>query len=168
MEETPVGIAGKNTGSVCIEIIGDFDEGKDVLSGEQRDSIVEVYALLCRRFSIEPRTDTVLYHTWFASKTCPGTNFFGGNSHGDAEREFYPDIREAIRSQISDMETLPSQTASVTDKAEDLADEFFTTVAIWNSNPGAQSDAPSFWERVAIVLGMVGVVGFLAWFYNFD
>ena len=91
---TPAGIKGKNTGYLCIENIGDFDN--DQMSDSQTESILYVTALLSMRFEFDISLDSVPYHTWYASyKSCPGERFFTGNE--DAEGVFYPAIRKEIK-----------------------------------------------------------------------
>lgn len=94
LETIPAGIKGANTGAVCIENIGNFDKGKDAMSTQQRASIVQVTKSILTKFRLTPNETTVLYHHWFdlntgkrilkegtgATKTCPGTAFFGGNT----------------------------------------------------------------------------------------
>lgn len=94
LDKVPAGIKGANTYGICIENIGNFDKGKDVMIMQQRDSIVLVTKALLKKFALAPSDQTVLYHHWFdlntgkrtlkegagATKTCPGTAFFGGNT----------------------------------------------------------------------------------------
>ena len=56
--------------------------------------IVHITQSLLQRFKLEANENTVVYHHWYdlntgkriieegtgATKTCPGTNFFGGNT----------------------------------------------------------------------------------------
>jgi uncharacterized protein YraI len=108
IEKTPACIEGFNTGCVCIEHLGNFDTGKDVMTAEHRASIILINAALCKRLGIIPTTDTVVYHHWYElgtgkrndgarnNKTCPGTNFFGGNKVQDATTNFIPLIEQAL------------------------------------------------------------------------
>ena len=91
----PAGIKGKNTGYICVENIGDFDN--DVMTEEQKDAILFVNAVMSIKFGYKISEETVLYHTWFASyKSCPGLNFFGGNTRESAIENFYPLIEKKI------------------------------------------------------------------------
>jgi hypothetical protein len=120
----PAGIFGANTGAVCIEHLGNFDRQHDQMTDEQKDCIVELNALLCKKFGLRPVPEQVVYHHWFDTsgsrftahqvnsgrvlsqrlqKTCPGTNFFSdGNSMGNtivsAQANFYPLIANAMAS----------------------------------------------------------------------
>jgi hypothetical protein len=89
-EKVPACILGQNAGSVCIENLGNFDTGKDRMTPAHRESIIQVNALLCRKFDVPVTTDGIVYHHWFDLgtgkrnngngsnvKTCPGTGFFG-------------------------------------------------------------------------------------------
>jgi Bacterial SH3 domain/N-acetylmuramoyl-L-alanine amidase len=106
---TPAGIFGANQGAICIENLGNFDEGCDVMTERQKDIIVFLNALLCVKFNLTPVKEQVVYHHWFdksgqrfsdekindnlvgdEQKTCPGTAFFGSNTIASAEANFYP------------------------------------------------------------------------------
>lgn len=103
---TPVGIKGANTGGICIEHIGNFDIGKDIMTQAHKDTIINLNAVLCEKFNLYPNTNTIVYHHWYdlktgerkngegTTKTCPGENFFGGNKVEDAEKKFIPLIAE--------------------------------------------------------------------------
>ncbi|HAM79492.1 LysM peptidoglycan-binding domain-containing protein [Ornithinibacillus bavariensis] len=100
-----------NENGIAIEHVGDFDLGHDVMTQEQRDTIIFVTALLSLKFSLEPSIDTITYHHWWHYKTkervldnakdnevksCPGTNFFGGNSTTHAKNNFYPLVEKKM------------------------------------------------------------------------
>lgn len=99
---TPVGIKGANTRGICIEHIGNFDIGKDVITDAHKNTIIYLNAVLCEKFNLEPDTNTIVYHHWYdlntgerkngegKTKTCPGENFFGGNKVEDAKKYFIP------------------------------------------------------------------------------
>lgn len=120
---TPAGIFGANTGAICIENLGDFDEQKDVMTAEQKEAIVKTNAALCLKFGLQPQPQQVVYHHWYdrkgkrfstadidsgkvlrndLQKTCPGTNFFRGqgsfkgNTVASAIANFYPPIQDAM------------------------------------------------------------------------
>lgn len=119
LERSPACIRGNNANSICIENIGDFDLGKDQMNPAQRDSILTVTAALCQRFAIPVDSNRIVYHHWFdlitgnrtngsgTTKTCPGTNFFGGNKVADCEANFLPALQAKIGQVIS--------TANITD-----------------------------------------------------
>ncbi len=93
MESAPAGIYGANTGSICIECVGNFDKGGDDMTDAQKNGIVRAVKVLLEKFNLTPENG-VVYHAWYGSggkeigdyvkgqsqKTCPGTNFFGGNT----------------------------------------------------------------------------------------
>jgi hypothetical protein len=108
-ETVPAGIKGANLNGICIEHIGNFDEGKDQMSEEHRETIVHVNALLCAKFNLKVNSNNVVYHHWYdlvtgkrvkqgkgSTKTCPGTNFFNGNTVEDCEANFLPQVEEAL------------------------------------------------------------------------
>jgi hypothetical protein len=106
----PAGIKGANGNGICMEHIGNFDKGKDFMTEAHKKSIVKVNALLCTKFKLTPSTDTVVYHHWYDlttglrvpespnsnTKTCPGTNFFGGNTIKACKDNFIPLVTKAL------------------------------------------------------------------------
>lgn len=127
MEDSSSCIYGQNANSLCIENFGNFDKGKDIMTNEQKKSITRVTALLCERFNIPVTTDFIVYHHWFDlssgvrnngaknNKSCPGTQFFGGNKVTDCQNNFIPLINSAlsgtIKTDISDVEKYVCVTA---------------------------------------------------------
>ena len=121
---TPAGIYGANRGAICIENFGNFDEGFDVMTEAHKNTIIQVNAILCRKFGLKPNLQQVVYHHWYDTKgkrfsedqvdsgdvlrnklqkTCPGTNFFcdpvnriKGNTIKSATENFYPLITTAM------------------------------------------------------------------------
>ena len=110
----PTCIHGHNTGGICIENLGNFDKNGDTMNPEHRISIIHLNALLCLKFGLGVNADTIVYHHWFRQsdgfrdngldnpdlkdhKTCPGTNFFGGNTVADAKTNFIPEILNAYQ-----------------------------------------------------------------------
>ena len=91
LNSKPIGIRGWNDGAICIEIYGDFDKGKDVMTKAQKEAVIALYGELCKRFDIPVNTSHIRPHCWFtaggtylgkydpnrSAKTCPGTNFMG-------------------------------------------------------------------------------------------
>ncbi|GAA3592117.1 N-acetylmuramoyl-L-alanine amidase [Flavivirga amylovorans] len=103
-ERSPACIYGQNSNAFCIENLGDFDAGKDEMTNEQRTSIIKVTAILCKKFGLQINMNSIVYHHWFkldtgernngngGNKSCPGTNFFGGNKPDDCETNFIPEV----------------------------------------------------------------------------
>ena len=103
MESTPAGIKGANTGAICIECLGNFENGGDVMTDPQKNAIVAAVKILLDKFGLNAKT-SVTYHAWWSadgrelgdyikghsSKTCPGTGFFGGNTLTVYERNLMP------------------------------------------------------------------------------
>ncbi len=112
-ERSPACIYGNNKHAICIENIGFFDTGEDEMTDLQRQSIIAVTAALCKRFNVPVSTDRIVYHHWFnlstgartnggsGTKSCPGTNFFGGNKVSDCEQHFLPLVAAAIGQPIT-------------------------------------------------------------------
>lgn len=105
-EFSPACILRNNAHAFCIENIGDFDQGQDEMTPEQRASILRVTALLCKKFGLEANSNTIVYHHWFdlrngqrnngiggVNKSCPGSDFFGGNTVADFEANFLPALK---------------------------------------------------------------------------
>ena len=103
LEMVPAGIKGANTGAIALECLGNFDSGADAMTKEQKNSIIAVVKALVGRFSLSSKDD-ITYHAWWTSggkalgdyipeksaKTCPGTNFFGGNTRTAFEGNLLP------------------------------------------------------------------------------
>ncbi len=109
--EGSIGLEANSVG-IAIENIGDFDLGHDVMTEQQKETIVYITALLCIKFGLAPSIDTITYHHWwnyktkervldaskeYEVKTCPGTGFFGGNSTTSAKTYFYPLVSRKIQ-----------------------------------------------------------------------
>lgn len=101
-----------NSAGLMIENVGNFDQGYDVMTKEQKETIVYITALLCIKFGLTPSIDSITYHHWWdmntgervldnsagsVVKTCPGTAFFGGNSTSSAKKYFYPLVSRKIQ-----------------------------------------------------------------------
>ncbi|MEC0127162.1 peptidoglycan recognition protein family protein [Paenibacillus pabuli] len=52
LNKTPAGIKGANTGALCIEIIGNFDQGGDTMTAIQKQTVVHLYACLALKLNI--------------------------------------------------------------------------------------------------------------------
>ena len=106
IEATPAGIYNANSGAICIECLGNFDAGGDTMTDAQKNAIVAAVKILLDKFNLNAEND-VTYHAWWtssgnklgdyyktkSSKTCPGTNFFGGNSLTAYEKNLMPLIK---------------------------------------------------------------------------
>lgn len=102
LEISPACITGQNANAICIEHLGNFDAGKDVMTIAQRETIIRMTARLCNRFNLQVNTNTIVYHHWFDlntgqrnngtrnNKSCPGTAFFGGNKLHNCITNFLP------------------------------------------------------------------------------
>jgi len=123
----PAGIKGANQRGLCVENLGNFDADQDVMTPQQQDCILKLYAHLCRRFSLPADSNSIQYHHWWdlntglrtngsgTTKTCPGTKFFSGNSVTDAETGFIPLVSRELAA-------LASATAPVASKASYAAE----------------------------------------------
>lgn len=113
LDTAPEGTIGPiaNKNGLTIENIGNFDIGQDEMTKEQKEAIVYVTALLSIKFDLIPSIDSITYHHWwhlktgervldeandYEVKTCPGTNFFGGNTTKSARENFYPLVKQKM------------------------------------------------------------------------
>ena len=115
LNSTPIGIRGWNTNAICIEIYGDFDKGKDVMTAAQKKAVIALYGELCKRFKIKPSTSTIRPHCWFtargtylgkydpsrSAKTCPGTNFMGYGCSTTGFAKFIKEVKAYINGEES-------------------------------------------------------------------
>ncbi len=107
-EVAPACIYGNNAHSICLEHLGNFDNGGDVMTALQKDAIVRMTAALCKRFNLQISVETIIYHHWFnlstgernngtkGNKSCPGSNFFEGNKVEDCESNFLPRVSSLL------------------------------------------------------------------------
>lgn len=116
LNSNPIGITGWNTGAICIEIYGNFDKGQDKMNETQKQAVIALVAELCDRFDITPSENTIRYHAWFtrkgsylggyipgkSTKTCPGTEFFGGNTMSAFKANFLPAIKQYSQPKVND------------------------------------------------------------------
>ncbi|MES2320224.1 MAG: caspase family protein [Pseudomonadota bacterium] len=72
----PASACGHNgdasAGPLMIEMIGDFDEGADVLEGAQRNTVLGVVARLQQLFDLAP--ESLIFHSTMAGISCPGNS----------------------------------------------------------------------------------------------
>lgn len=64
----PVSIANRNTGAFAMEMVGNFDYFRDIITVEQRQITLE----LIKYF--RPKGVEIAFHRDYSSKTCPGTS----------------------------------------------------------------------------------------------
>lgn len=110
LENSPACILNQNANAICIENFGNFDSGGDIMTIEQQSCIIAVTASICKRFNLMPDSNNIVYHHWFrldnghrnngsgSNKSCPGTNFFGGNKVVDFNLNFLPLVEAKINS----------------------------------------------------------------------
>ena len=110
LNSTPIGIMGWNTNAICIEIYGDFDKGKDVMTKAQKEAVIALYGELCKRFDIPVNTNHIRPHCWFtaggtylgkynssrSAKTCPGTNFMGYGCSPSGFAKFINEVKAYV------------------------------------------------------------------------
>lgn len=159
IEASPACIYGRNASCICIENLGNFDINGDSMNQTQKDSIVEVTAKLCMKFNIQPNENTVVYHHWFdlnsgirnngfpmagqSNKTCPGTNFFGGNKLPEFNANFLP----LLKNKIANFQFKTTDT--------DIKKYVCVNVAKLNIRTKADAGSPIAKDRNATFLGAV-------------
>lgn len=67
-DKAPASITGFNTGAFCMEMLGDFDIGKDKFEGKQKES-----ALKLTKYFLDKKRN-IRFHNEGAAKTCPGSS----------------------------------------------------------------------------------------------
>lgn len=109
LESTPACIFGANRDSICLEHLGNFDKDGDTMTTEHRLAVVQMTAALCDKFRLPVNTFSIIYHHWFelstgkrnngtgGNKSCPGTNFFGGNKVEDCIANFLPLVEQQLQ-----------------------------------------------------------------------
>jgi hypothetical protein len=104
IKKIPAGIKGANTNGICIENVGNFDSGYDIMDLRQKNVIISMTKTLLAKYKLSASDKTVVYHHWYDltlgtriekegsgdTKTCPGTNFFGGNTIKDFRNTMLP------------------------------------------------------------------------------
>lgn len=102
LNNDPAGIYGGNSKAVCIEVLGNFDIKGDVMTEAQKTATLVTVKSLMEKFNLT--TSDIRYHSWYtetgkylgdydpkrSAKTCPGTNFFGGNTKNAFNTVFKP------------------------------------------------------------------------------
>lgn len=102
----PAGIKGANTGAICIEVLGNFDKGGDIMAEVQQKAVIQAVRALLDRFKLSADL-AITYHCWWtdggtglgdyvpgkSAKSCPGTNFFGGNTKGAFAKNLLPFLK---------------------------------------------------------------------------
>ena len=110
LNSKPIGIRGWNDSAICIEIYGDFDKGKDIMTSAQKKAVIALYGELCKRFDIPVNTNHIRPHCWFtaggtylgkydssrSAKTCPGTNFMGYGCSPSGFAKFINEVKAYV------------------------------------------------------------------------
>jgi uncharacterized protein YgiM (DUF1202 family) len=120
LEMTPACLKGANANAICIEHLGNFDKAGDTMTDAHKDTIVKMTAILAKRFSVPVNSQKIVYHHWYNldtgarnngtrnNKSCPGSNFFGGNKVADCEANFLPLVRQHLQNNVVDDDYTPN------------------------------------------------------------
>ncbi len=164
MNTAPAGIRGANSNGICIENLGNFDKGNDAMTQEQRNTVVRMAAALLKKFGLNAATG-ITYHCWWTDsgtylggyvpgkscKTCPGTNFFGGNTKASYDKNLRPlieaamsgkkenemtktEIQELVKQTIKQMDVPTTAKNAAKAAAQDVVQSTFQTIYS-NANP---------------------------------
>ena len=129
-DKIPCGIRGANQYGICIENLGYFDLGKDKMTEEHKTTIIFVNVLLCYKFKLIPNINSIVYHHWYDlttgkrtdgqgnTKSCPGTDFFGGNTVEAAKKNFIPPILLEYNSLLNNSTNIQIVNKTVLPKGE--------------------------------------------------
>lgn len=154
LNKAPAGIYGANSDGICIECLGNFDIGGDVMTDAQKNAIVGVIKILLDKLGLDAYNG-VTYHAWWTStgselgtyiagtsvKTCPGTNFFGGNTIGAYITNLLPMI-ENYGKEECEMALKPI--TEINDIVWELADKkIITDSKLWMKK--CESDINVYW-----------------------
>lgn len=126
----------QNKDSITIENVGNFDV--EVMTDEQKQSIVLLNALLCKKFGIIPSTQTLPYHCWVKNTSCPGKNYFGGTTKAIAEKNFIPLVKAAMEEKMTFEQALKI-----------VADKVNTDYDFWLKKKGIDPSFPALIIKVA-------------------
>ncbi len=155
MEQSPACILGQNANAICIENLGDFDKGKDAMAVAHKQTIVRMTAKLCSKYNLAINANSIVYHHWFDlvtgqrnngtknNKSCPGTNFFGGNTVADCIANFLPLVKGQLGGAV------------ITADATDILKYVCVTAAILNIRSKPDGASTKAGDREAAVLGAI-------------
>jgi hypothetical protein len=116
IDDIPGGFVKDNSRDIIVCAIGDFNDDGDVMTADQQKAVVDVNAILCRKFSLKPSAQTITLACWYNlvtgeldgggdpmhHKSSPGKFFFLGSSIDEAELEFIRLVK--VRYKINKME----------------------------------------------------------------
>jgi|GEM_PF-7114518 len=99
--DIPGGLPKDMGADISIGVFGNFDSDK--MSGLQEQAVLDVAAIICRKFNIEPVPESVTFAHWYdpvtgdinhdyeksVRKSSPGSRFFRGNKLEEALDEFF-------------------------------------------------------------------------------
>lgn len=153
-EKSPACIYGNNANAFCIENLGNFDKNADEMTDAQKNAIISVTSVLCKKFGLTPNTNTIVYHHWFNlstgvrnngssnNKSCPGTNFFGGNKVEDCKKNFIPSVSTKLK------ELTPASSEKVLKYVTVIADTLNVRTGASSSNSKTKDREPALFGAI--------------------
>ena len=73
LNKDPASIAGFNKGAICLEMLGDFDIGRDKFTGKQEENAYMFTGLCMKLFGIGP-SNIIFHREKVSGQTCPGNS----------------------------------------------------------------------------------------------
>lgn len=125
-----------NKDSITIENVGNFDS--DFMTEEQKQSIILLNVLLCKKFNIIPSTSTLIYHCWVQNKSCPGLKWFGGNTRAAADKNFILLNKAAMEESMTFEQTM-----------QIVAEKVNTPLSFWLKKKGIDPAFPALIIKIA-------------------
>ena len=153
LELAPAGISGANTGSICIECVGNFNLGGDTMLISQKNAVAAYVKIILDKFSLSAEKN-VTYHAWWGAKgkslgtyipgksqkTCPGTGFFGGNTRVAYDTNLRPMIENYAGGEMC----LLKKVESINDIVWELANAGIVTDSkLWIKK--CETDKDTYW-----------------------
>ncbi len=157
MEKSPACLYGANTHAICLEHVGNFDKGGDKMLDEHKETIVGMTACLCKKFNIPIDVQRIVYHHWYhlstgernngtrGNKSCPGSNFFGGNKVAHCEANFLPLVKQAMDGEVNSVDEITSN----------ILKYVVVNTASLNVRKKADSSSDKVTDRAPVLLGAI-------------
>lgn len=140
LNTTPAGILNHNYGGICVEMIGDFDKGREVMSPEYEKFIISAFAILREVF---PGMTDWFHRELVTTRTCPGSALdkatFVGKVH--AMQENLRSNELVLKYKIND--------TSVKTGVLDSSLDYYEAISILNKNGVINS--PNYWTSLISV-----------------
>ena len=128
----------ERAGPFMIEMVGDFDEGKDRLEGAQYDAVIATLTAICGRFGLEAssiRAHTAMQH----GKSCPGSTLYAGADGGAPWKALHAAVTNTMPTALA--ESRATSTPSIS-RVRALIDANHDTRAVGPVRGETEGDVP--------------------------